>query len=48
MLVEVYIVPTSLAIQGLEAKQIIDNIIKQNYTIGLTVKRLAWKRPRKV
>ena len=38
-------VPISLAIQGLEAKQIIEDIIKQNSTIaGLIVERLAWKR----
>ena len=41
--------PISFAIQGPEIKQIIENIIKQNYIIaGLTIKRLAWKRLKKV
>ena len=49
ILIEVHVVPISLTIQGLEAKQTINNIIKQNYTIaGLTVERLAQKRLRKV
>ena len=49
VLIEVYIVPISLAIQGLEIKQIIENIIKQNYTIaGLIVKRLVQKRLERV
>ena len=41
VLVEVHTVPISFAIQGPKAKQIIENITKQNYTIaGLTIKRL--------
>jgi hypothetical protein len=40
VLVEVHAVPTSLAIQGPEAKQTIENIIKQNYTLA-GVERLA-------
>jgi hypothetical protein len=48
VLVEVHAVPTSLTIQGLEAKQTIEEIIKRNCTIGLTVERLAWKRPGRV
>ena len=47
VLVEVYAVPISLAIQGLEAKQIIKDIIKQNYTI-VGVKRLVQKRLERV
>ena len=42
VLVEVYAVPTSLAIQSPKAKQTIKNITEQNYTIaGLTIERLA-------
>jgi hypothetical protein len=49
VLVEVHAVPTSLAIQGPEAKQTMEDITKQNSTIaGLTVERLAWKRPGRV
>ena len=49
ILIEVHVVPISLAIQGLEAKQTIKDIIKQNFTImGLTVERLVWKRLRRV
>ena len=49
VLVEVYVVPTSHIIQGLEAKQIIEDIIKQNSTIaGLIVERLAQKRLERV
>ena len=45
VLIKVYVVPISLAIQSLEVKQIIEDIIKQNYTIaGLIVKRLVQKR----
>jgi hypothetical protein len=43
VLVEVHAVPTSLAIQGLEARQTIEDIIKQNCTL-VGVERLAWKR----
>ena len=42
VLVEIHAVPTSLAIQGPEAKQTMEDIIKQNCTIaGLTVERLV-------
>ena len=45
ILIKVYTVSVSLAIQSLEVKQIIEDIIKQNYTIvGLIVKRLVQKR----
>ena len=49
VLVKVYAVPISLTIQSLKVKQIIEDIIKQNYTIaGLVVKRLVQKRLERV
>ena len=49
MLIKVYIMPTSLIIQNPKAKQIIENITKQNYIIArFIIKRLTWKRLKKV
>ena len=49
VLVKVYTVPISLAIQSLGVKQIMEDIIKQNYIIaGLIVKRLVQKRLKRV
>ena len=45
VLAEVYAVPISLTIQGIGVKQIIEDIIKQNYIIaGFIVKMLVQKR----